>query len=136
MTSRKFTSALSGTVLAVLLSSTAASAGFFSSFSPPRQIPANAQFQDGTWTGSPVRQYYGYVQVQAHVKNGKIASIDILRSPTDRRTSRYINSKALPMLEREIVMAQNTNVSYISGATLTSQAFLNSANDALLKSLK
>ncbi len=136
MTRWKVPNALSASILAVLLSSTAASAGFFSSFSQPQALPDGAQYQDGTWTGSPVRQYYGYVQVQAHVKNGKISSIDILKAPTDRRTSRYINSKALPMLEREIVMAQNTNVSYISGATLTSQAFLNSANDALLKSLK
>ena len=136
MTRWKLPNALSASILAVLLSSTAASAGFFSSFSQPQALPDGAQYQDGTWTGSPVRQYYGYVQAQAHVKNGKISSIDILRAPMDRRTSRYINSKALPMLEREIVMAQNTNVSYISGATLTSQAFLNSVHDALRKSLK
>jgi uncharacterized protein with FMN-binding domain len=58
-------------------------------------------------------------------------SVDVLQYPADRRTSRSINAQALPMLESEVVRAQSDRVNIISGATLTSAAYLRSLNGAL-----
>ena len=51
--------------------------------------------------------------------------------PADRRASQRINGRALPMLESEVISAQSARVNIISGATLTSEAYLRSLNAAL-----
>jgi len=88
-------------------------------------------YKDGSFTGQTFDAYYGPVQVQANVTGGHIVSVDVLQFPKDRRTSRYINSQALPMLKSEVISAQTTQVDIISGATLTSQAFIRSLRTAL-----
>jgi FMN-binding domain len=50
---------------------------------------------------------------------------------TDR--SQYIMSQALPLLRQEFLAAQSANVQMVSGATDTSQAFIQSLQSALLK---
>ena len=47
--------------------------------------------------------------------------------------SQFIMSQALPMLRQEFLSAQSLNIQMISGATFTSQAFLQSLQSALLK---
>jgi len=88
-------------------------------------------YADGTYTGPLVDAYYGLVQVQAIVQNGRLAAIKILQYPSDRRTSVAINRQALPMLRDEVITAQSAYVDIISGATLTSDAFLGSLDAAL-----
>jgi len=88
-------------------------------------------FKDGSYQGSVADAYYGNVQVQANVKNGQLVSVRILQYPSDRNTSRYINSQALPMLKQEAIQAQTAQVDFISGATLTSNAFVQSLTAAL-----
>jgi len=88
-------------------------------------------FQDGSYPGKSYDAYYGLVQVQANISGGQLVSVDVLQWPKDRRTSRYINSSALPTLESEVISAQNTQVDLVSGATLTSEAFLRSLGSAL-----
>ena len=90
-----------------------------------------AQGPHGSFTGQVFDAYYGRVQVKANISGGQIVSIDVLQYPQDRRTSRYINSQALPMLKSEVISAQSTRVDIISGATLTSEAFLRSLKTAL-----
>jgi len=92
---------------------------------------ASAPLQDGSFTGRTFDAYYGQVQVKANVAGGKITSIDVLQFPKDRSTSRYINSQALPMLNSEVISAQGAKVDIISGATLTSEAYLRSLKTAL-----
>jgi uncharacterized protein with FMN-binding domain len=48
---------------------------------------------------------------------------------TDR--SQFIMSQALPLLRQEFLQAQSPNVQMVSGATYTSQAFLQSLQSAL-----
>jgi len=93
--------------------------------------PAAAAHADGTFVGSVENAYYGLVQVEAHVAQGKLVSVRVLRYPSDRRTSVYINSRALPVLRREAIAAQGANVDIVSGATLTSRAFVRSLDAAL-----
>jgi uncharacterized protein with FMN-binding domain len=92
---------------------------------------AAAPLQDGSYTGQTFDAYYGQVQVKANIAGGKITSIDVLQYPKDRRTSRSINSQALPMLNTEVISAQTTQVDIVSGATLTSEAYLRSLKTAL-----
>jgi uncharacterized protein with FMN-binding domain len=89
------------------------------------------QFRDGTFKGSSANAYYGRVQVSAVVKGGQLVAVNVLQYPNDRRTSRYINGQALPMLKQEAVQAQSARVDTVSGATLTSNAYRQSLAAAL-----
>lgn len=71
------------------------------------------------------------MQVKATIQNGKIAAVQFLQYPSDRRTSQRINLQVMPYLQTEAIKAQNANVDVISGATLTSQAFIRSLQSAL-----
>lgn len=101
---------------------------------PPSAAPAQALtggYKDGTYTGPEVDAFYGLVKVQTVIRNGKIASVQFLEYPSDRRTSQRINSIAMPYLQQEAIQAQNANVDIITGATLTSQGFMMSLQGAL-----
>jgi uncharacterized protein with FMN-binding domain len=99
---------------------------------PPTDVPATqGQYKNGEYTGPQVDAFYGLVQVKAVVQNGQIASVDFLEFPQDRRTSQRINAVAVPYLKMEAVQAQSANVNIISGATLTSEAFMMSLQSAL-----
>jgi hypothetical protein len=47
--------------------------------------------------------------------------------------SQFIMSQALPVLRQEFLAAQSSKIHVVSGATLTSQAFIRSLESALLK---
>ncbi len=89
------------------------------------------QYTDGTYIGSQADAYYGIVQVQAVIHNGAIAAVNVLSYPNDRRTSQYINSQAVPLLQREAIQVQSADVSGVSGASDTSAAFRESLASAL-----
>ena len=91
----------------------------------------SGHLKDGTYTGPEVDAYYGLVKVQATIQNGKISDVQFLEFPSDRRTSQRINSFAVPNLQQEAIQAQTASVDVISGATLTSQAFMMSLQSAL-----
>jgi uncharacterized protein with FMN-binding domain len=100
----------------------------------PTATPAPVQgaaYKNGTYTGPSVNVYYGNVQVQVVIQNGKIANVTFLDYPHDRRTSQMINNQAMPWLTQEAIQAQSANVNLISGATLTSEGFANSLQAAL-----
>ncbi len=92
---------------------------------------AQARYRDGAYTGPVVDAYYGLMQIEAIIKNGRLSSIRILKYPNDRRTSIYINRQALPMLRNEVITAQSARVNVISGATLSSEAFIQSLGAAM-----
>lgn len=94
-------------------------------------LASDAMYADGNYTGPIADAYYGLVQIEAIVRNGALDSIRVLRYPSDRRTSRFINRQALPMLSQEVIRAQSARVNIVSGATLTSQAFIRSLGGAL-----
>ncbi len=104
---------------------------------PPTATPVpptaqnQGQYKNGTFTGSEADAFYGLVQVKAVIQNGKLANVQVVEYPSDRRTSQRINTIALPYLQQEAVQAQNANIDIISGATLTSEAFMQSLQAAL-----
>jgi uncharacterized protein with FMN-binding domain len=111
---------------------TAASTAAPTGTSPPLRIAANQQtLHDGSYTGSLEDAYYGFLRVRLDVQGGRIAGVQVLRYPSDNPTSRYINSLALPYLKNEVISAQTAYVDMVSGATLSSIAFLRSTHMAL-----
>ena len=95
------------------------------------QTASTGQYKDGTYTGPSANAFYGQVQVRVTIANGKISAVTFLNYPQDRRTSARINSFAVPQLQSEAVQAQSANVDIVSGATLTSEAFMQSMQSAL-----
>ncbi|SRR5260221_10710473 len=88
-------------------------------------------YRDGQYTGSVADAFYGNVQVRAIIQGGKLTDVQWLDYPRDRRTSQEINFQATPWLKQEAIQAQSAQVDFISGATLTSQAFVESLQYAL-----
>jgi uncharacterized protein with FMN-binding domain len=97
----------------------------------PTAAASSGQYQDGQYTGPRVNAFYGYVRVEADVVNGALADVKFLEFPSDRRTSQRINAVAVPDLSSEAIQAQSANVDIITGATLTSRAFVQSLQAAL-----
>jgi uncharacterized protein with FMN-binding domain len=95
------------------------------------QSQPQGQYKDGSYTGPSVNVYYGNVQVKATISGGQLTDVQFLQYPSDRQTSQYINSQAMPMLTQEAIQVQSANVSGVSGASATSQGFIQSLSSAL-----
>jgi uncharacterized protein with FMN-binding domain len=91
-------------------------------------------FKDGTYIGNPEDAFYGNIQVQTVISAGKIVDVQFLQYPGDRTRSLAINTLAMPNLKQEAIQAQSANVDIISGATDSSNAFVQSLSSALAKS--
>jgi uncharacterized protein with FMN-binding domain len=99
--------------------------------SPSTGTASSSQLKDGSYTGNAADAIYGYIQVQAVIQGGKLTDVVFLQSPNDRSTSREINNQAMPMLKQEAISAQSAQVDGVSGATDSSQAFVQSLGAAL-----
>ncbi|MFA6354452.1 MAG: FMN-binding protein [Candidatus Paceibacterota bacterium] len=88
-------------------------------------------YRDGSYTGTTADAYYGNVQVAATIQGGRLTDVQFLQYPSDRRTSIQINTQAMPYLITEAIQAQNAQVDIVSGATDTSNAFIESLGSAL-----
>lgn len=90
-----------------------------------------ALYKDGSYTGGAADAQWGLIQVKAIIQNGKITDVQFLQYPNERNRSVEINSYADPQLTSEAIQAQSANVDIVSGATDSSQAFIQSLSDAL-----
>ena len=105
-----------------------------SSASRPSSVKTTAGtggYKNGSYTGSQADLVYGTVQVKAVIQGGRLTDVQFLSQPTGRRQSQYINSQATPILKQEAIQAQSAHVQAVSGATLTSEAFVQSLQSAL-----
>lgn len=91
----------------------------------------STKYKDGTYTGKIADAFYGNIQVQTTISGGKITDIQFLQYPGDRARSQMINSMAMPALKQEAIQTQNSNVDMVSGATASSQAFVQSLQSTL-----
>ena len=99
-------------------------------------IPASESkgvYKDGEYVGKIVDVYYGNLEVGAIIENGKLTDVKFLQYPNDRQTSIAISRMAIPALKEEAIRAQSGTVDIISGATATSEGFVESMSDALDK---
>jgi uncharacterized protein with FMN-binding domain len=92
---------------------------------------SGAQYKDGTYKGDSEDAFYGNIQVQVTVSGGKITSVQFLQYPNDNGTSVAVNQQADPMLVQEAIQVQSAQVDIVSGATQSSQAFIQSMQTAL-----
>jgi len=84
-----------------------------------------------TYTGSTASTRWGDVQVTITVTNGKITAVQVPVYPNGNGRDQEINAYALPVLTQETLQAQNANIDTVSGATVTSDGYLQSLQSAL-----
>jgi uncharacterized protein with FMN-binding domain len=82
----------------------------------------NGQVADTRW---------GPVQVQVLVSNSKIIDVVVLQQPSGSFQDQEINGYALPLLRQEVLQAQSAQIDGISGATVTSDGYIQSLQSAL-----
>lgn len=92
---------------------------------------SSAPYKDGSYTGNAADAYYGYIQVKATISGGKLTDVTFLQHPNDQRESIQINGEAMPLLKQEAITAQSAHIDGVSGATDTTQAFIESLGNAL-----
>ena len=88
-------------------------------------------YKDGTFTGGSEDAYYGNVQVKAVISGGKITDVQFIQHPQNAARSVAINTLAMPNLTQEAIQTQDAQVDVVSGATDTSNAFMQSLSSAL-----
>lgn len=91
------------------------------------------KYKDGTYVGDTVDVYYGNVQIKAIISGGKLTNVIFLDYPQDRPESLRKSQNAMPILKREAISVQSSQVDAVSGATETSAGFVQSLASALAK---
>lgn len=84
-----------------------------------------------TYTGVSASTRWGDVQVTITVSNGKITDVAVPVYPSGNGRDEEINAYALPVLRQETLDAQSANINTVSGATVTSDGYLQSLQSAL-----
>lgn len=129
-----------GTVSSVASPATTSSSGSAGSGTSNNSMMGNGTmnshmssgYKDGSFNGDSVDASYGNVQVAAIISGGKLIDVNVLDYPSSHSDSVAINQQVLPMLKQEAIQAQNpNNIQIISGATFTSEAFIQSLSSAM-----
>ena len=81
--------------------------------------------------GSVVQTRFGPVQVQVQIAGGQITDVAVIQYPDDDGKSMRINARALPTLRSEVLEAQSAQVDTVSGATYTSNGYVQSLQAAI-----
>lgn len=84
-----------------------------------------------SYTGSVAETRWGPVQVKITVRNKTITAVDVVQYPNGNQRDAEINQYALPVLVQETITAQSANIDMVSGATVTSDGYLQSLQSAL-----
>lgn len=92
------------------------------SSTPPNSLTVN---------GTTAHTRYGPVQVQVQVTDGKIVDVKALQHPSGDRRNDQISSYPLPQLRTETLSAQSAQIDTVSGATYTSDGYIESLQAAL-----
>jgi uncharacterized protein with FMN-binding domain len=71
------------------------------------------------------------VQVQLTISAGRITDASVVQYPDGNGKDQEINSYALPILTQETVDAQSAGIDMVSGATVTSDGYIESLQSAL-----
>jgi uncharacterized protein with FMN-binding domain len=84
-----------------------------------------------TYTGDPASTRWGPVQVQITVADGTITDVSVVDYPQENGKDQQINARALPVLVQETLTAQSADIDMVSGATVTSDGYVESLQSAL-----
>lgn len=99
----------------------------------PTVAPASSGPCEGSTVDGPsINTRWGPVQVEAIISStGQICDVGAIRSPSGRRRSVAINQDALPILHDQVLKAQSTKIRGVSGATVTTDAYVQSLQSIL-----
>jgi uncharacterized protein with FMN-binding domain len=84
-----------------------------------------------TLTGAVANTQHGPMQVQLVLTGKRITKVNVLQRTDDGQESIQINSFAIPKLTSETLTAQSARIDAVSGATYTSQGYIQSLQSAL-----
>lgn len=87
----------------------------------------------GTYTGAVEQIPYGPVQVAVTLSHGKLTNVRALQTPTDSGHSQRLADYAVPILTQEALAAQSAQIQAVSGASYTSEGYMQSLQSALDK---
>lgn len=106
--------------------STSASAGAAGSAGSAGSASATS-----TLTGSVAQTRWGPVQVRITVAGGRVTDVSVVQYPHENGKDQQINARALPVLIDETISAQSASIDMVSGATITSEGYVQSLQSAL-----
>jgi uncharacterized protein with FMN-binding domain len=112
-------------------SSSDSSGSLDSSGSSASGSSASSDSTGGTFTGDAVDTRWGPVQVQITVQDGKVTAADVVQVPDGNHRDQEINAYAVPVLNQEVLDAQSAGIDSVSGATVTSDGYVQSLQSAL-----
>lgn len=92
---------------------------------------ASAASATKTVTGSAVDTRYGPVQVKVTFSGTTITAVDTVQYPSESGRDVEINSQALPILQQETLSKQSAQIDTVSGATYTSEGYIQSLQSAI-----
>ena len=110
---------------------TSASPSARSSASASARSSAPASEKTRTLTGTVANTEHGPMQVQVVLTGKQITKVNVLQRTNDGQESVQIDSFAIPKLTSETLTAQSARIDAVSGATATSQGYVQSLQSAL-----
>ncbi|MEV6058103.1 FMN-binding protein [Streptomyces sp. NPDC052107] len=87
----------------------------------------------GTYTGAVEQIPFGPVQVAVTLSHGKLTNVRALQTPNDSGHSQRLADYAVPILTQEALAAQSAQIQAVSGASYTSEGYMQSLQSALDK---
>jgi uncharacterized protein with FMN-binding domain len=112
-------------------STTSANQPGASPWSPSSGSSGTGSTKITTYTGPVAQTRWGPVQVKISVQGGRLTKVTILQHPSGNSRDAQINNYALPILINETVTAQSATIDMVSGATVTSDGYVQSLQAAL-----
>ena len=112
-------------------SGSSASSGSTTTATPTPTPSASSAATTKTVTGSAVDTRYGTVQVKVTFSGSTITAVDTIQAPNGNGRDIEIDQQALPMLEQEVLASQSANIDTVSGATYTSEGYIQSVQSAI-----
>ena len=100
---------------------------------PSRSSPAAAAGPAHSANGATEQFGYGELGVKVTVSGSRITNVTVPVLQTQEPTSQQISEQAIPMLRSQVLAADGAQINGVSGATFTSQAYVNSVQAALDK---
>ena len=94
--------------------------------SPAPTSSSSATLKDGTYTGKEVSIVYGTVQASLIISGGRITDVRFNKMPSETGRTDEVTASARPVLLQETLTAQSGDIATVSGATQTSEAFIQS----------
>lgn len=86
-----------------------------------------------TVQGDTIQTRYGPVQLRVTLNAGRITAVSAVQVPDSGPRDQEITGFAVPQLTQEAIAAQSAHIDTVSGATYTSEGYIQSLQSALDK---